>query len=162
MFNCSDNRGFTLPELIVSMAVILTIFAFAGINLLRIIPDASLSEVFNSFMADSKAQQNSAMLGESAGVSQIDYSIRIDQNSYTLFKGQVYSPSDPGNYVVTYPNDITASTTFPDSQIVFSAMSGEVKNYSDSTNQVVFNGLYGSHVTIMFNKFGNIYYVNRI
>jgi len=162
MFNCSYNKGFTLPELLVSMAIVLTIFAFAGINLLRIIPNADLVEVSNGFIADAKSQQGSAMMGESLISTQVDYSIKIDENSYTLFKGKVFSASDPSNYTVEYPSNVTATTNFPSGQVVFSAISGDIEDFNSGTNQVVFHGLYDTHATIMFNKIGNVYYVNKI
>lgn len=156
------NKGFTVPELIVSVAIILTIFAFAGINLLNIVPNAGLTEISQSFMADAKAQQNSAMLGESGGASLSDYSIKIAATSYILFKGTVYVAGAPGNYVVTYPQNITASSGFAGSVITFSALGGEIQNYNEATNQVTFFAVNNKSVTMKFNKLGNVYYVNKI
>jgi len=157
-----SNRGFTIPELLVSVAIILTIFAFAGINLLNIIPNSGLEEITQSFMADAKAQQSSAMLGESAGASLSDYSIKINADSYTLFKGQVYVEGAPTNYTVKYPQNITVSADFSDSTLTFLALSGDVKNYSEATNQITFTAVSFRSVTIKFNKLGNVFYVNKI
>ncbi|PIS22325.1 hypothetical protein COT50_02575 [candidate division WWE3 bacterium CG08_land_8_20_14_0_20_41_10] len=157
-----SNKGFTVPELLVVMFIILTIFAFAGINLLNIIPNAGLTEISQSFMADAKAQQNSAMLGESGGALLSDYSIKINANSYVLFKGLVYVAGAPGNYTINYPQNITASSGFTDSIITFTALSGDIKNYSEVTNQVTFNSVNNRSVTIKFNKLGNVYYANSI
>jgi len=156
------NKGFTIPELLVCVAIILTIFAFAGINLLNVIPNSGLSEITQSFIADAKAQQNSAMLGESAGASLSDYSIKINVDSYTLFKGQVYVEGAPGNYTVKYPQNIIVSTGFANSTITFSALSGNVKNYNEATNQITFTAVNFRSVTIKFNKLGNVYYANSI
>jgi prepilin-type N-terminal cleavage/methylation domain-containing protein len=162
MFSTSNNKGFTIPELLVSVAIILTIFAFAGINLLNIIPNAGLSEITQSFIADAKGQQNSAMLGESAGTTLSDYSIKIDAASYTLFKGQTYTEGAPGNYTVKFPQNVTVTTSFTNSILTFSALSGDIKNYSETTNQVTFTAVNFKSATIKFNKLGNVYYVNRI
>ncbi len=162
MIHRPHNPGFTLPELLISMSIIMLIFAFSGINLLRIIPESGLTEISSSFMADAKSQQQSATMSESKSLSQVDYSIRIDETSYTLFKGSVYSPSDPSNYTVKYPDNITATTTFDSNQLTFSAITGELKNFADAKNQVVFHGLYNRNLTILFNKLGNVYYVNRV
>ena len=157
-----SNKGFTIPELLVVMSIILTIFAFAGINLLNIIPDAGLTEISQSFMADAKAQQNSAMLGEAGGVSLSDYSVRINTGSYVLFKGQVYLEGDPANYTVKYPQNISAGSGFVGSTITFSALSGNVKNYNEAANQVTFSAVNNKSITLKFNKLGNVYYVNKI
>ena len=157
-----SNRGFTLPELLVSVTIILIIFAFAGINLLNIIPNSDLVEITQSFMADAKAQQNSAMLGESAGTSLSDYSIKINADSYTIFRGQIYVEGAPGNYTVKYPQNITVSDGFANSTITFSALSGDIKNYNEAANQVAFTAASFRSVTIKFNKLGNVYYANSI
>lgn len=162
MFYCSHNKGFTIPELLISVSIILAIFAFAGINLLRIIPDASLAEISSSFMADAKDSQSSAIMSESDSLLQFDYSIKINPDNYVLFKGSVFNPTDPSNYIVKYPSNVNVSTTFPNGIITFSALSGEIKNFDNSKNQVVFYGLNDTNLTILFNKIGNIYYVNKI
>lgn len=162
MFHRPHNRGFTLPELMISVSIIMIIFAFSGINLLRIIPESSLTEVSGSFMADAKSQQQSAMLGESPGSLQIDYSIKIDETSYTLFRGSTFDPNDPSNYTVAYPENVTADTNFSGDKITFSSITGDIKDYSAVGNRVVFTGLYDKHLTIMFNKIGNVYFINRI
>lgn len=159
------NHGFTVPELIIVVSIILTIFAFAGINLLNIIPNAGLTGISQSFMADAKAQQNSAMLGESGGASLSDYSIKINATSYVLFKGQVYVAGASGNYETHFPDGITASTTFEDKDrtITFSALTGEIPGYSElSDYSVSFVGVNNKSITIKFNELGNVYYVNKI
>lgn len=113
-------------------------------------------------MADAKSQQVYAMLGESGGGAQVPYSIKINPTSYTLFKGLVYNPSDPANYTVTYPGEVVAQTTFPGSIISFSPVTGEIEDFHQENNQVVFVGLYGKSYTLLFNKLGNVYYRNRI
>lgn len=153
--------GFTIPELIVVVSIILTIFAFAGINLLNIIPNAGLDEITQSFMADAKAQQNSAMLGESGGASLSDYSIKINTDSYILCKGQVCAP---GNFEVHFPGGITAGSTFEDKDntIIFSALTGEIPGYNElSDYSISFVGVNNKSITVRFNKLGNVDYVNK-
>lgn len=157
-----SKNGFTLPELLISVVIIAIIFSFASINLLRIIPESELTEISSSFMADTKSQQQSAMIGKSSDTTQVSYSVLIGPNSYTLFRGSVYNPDDPTNYTVSYPDNVTASTTFPDGVISFSPITGDILGYDSLKNQIVFQGLYGRNLTILFNKIGNIYYVNRI
>lgn len=136
--------------------------------MLRIIPESSLTEISNSFMADAKSQQQSAMLGESNSSSQFDYSIKVDGTSYTLFRGSTFNPSDPSNYTVSYPENVTADTGLPDpfsDTLTFSALTGDIKDYDLDHPEyytITFSGLYGRQVTVRFNKLGNVYYVNRI
>jgi prepilin-type N-terminal cleavage/methylation domain-containing protein len=158
----SSKGGFTIPELLVSVAIILIIFAFASINLLHIIPDAGLTEISQSFMADAKAQQNSAMLGESAGATLADYSIKLGTTGYTLFKGATYVDGAPGNYTVKYPQNVVVTTNFANSIVTFSALSGELKNYNPAASQVNLTSVGFKSITLKFNKLGNVYYVNQI
>lgn len=160
------EKGFTLPELLISISILAIIFAFSGINLLRIIPKSSLTEISGSFIADVKSQQYAAMLGESNSSSQFDYSIKVDDTSYTLFRGSVFDPNDPLNYTVNYPDNVSASTGMPNPPgdiLTFSAITGDIKNYDSNHSdyyRVTFEGLYDNRVVIRFNKLGNVYYVN--
>lgn len=162
MIYCLHKRGFTLPELLISISIIMIIFAFSGINLLSIIPNSDLTQIGGSFVADAKSQQVSAMLGESGGGVQVAYSIKINPTNYILFRGLVYNPSDPANYTVTYPGEVVAQTTFPGAIISFSPITGEIVGFQPETNQVAFVGSYGKSYTLLFNKLGNVYYINRI
>lgn len=167
MICCPHKRGFTLPELIISVAIIMMIFGFAGVNLLRIVPQADLNQVFEAFVADAKSQQYRAMLGESSGVLQEDYGIKIDSGSYTLFRGNAFAPGDADNYTVTFPQTITATTGLPETAsgaIVFSALTGEIRNFAYDHPEyysVSFTGPDSSQITVRFNKLGNVYYVNK-
>lgn len=158
----TDYRGFTIPELLISMAILLLIFAFGSINLLRIVPKAHLDESYITFIADAKSQQNAAMLGQTTSGTQIAHSIKIDTTSYTLFKGQVYSSTDPSNYKVDCPENVTITTNFSESVISFSPMKGELINYNENANQITFTGVGGYSTIIKFNELGNVYYVNKI
>lgn len=159
---CFNNKGFTFPELMVSVAIIFTVFAFAGVNLLNIIPDASLKEASDTLRADCSFQQNAAMMGESDQSSQIDYSVQINSESYILYKGRVFSATDPSNYQVKLPQNVTISTNFPNSKITFAAMTGEIRDFDPNANQITLYGVNGHSMVIRFNKLGNVFYVNKI
>jgi prepilin-type N-terminal cleavage/methylation domain-containing protein len=158
----SKSTGFTLPELLISMAIIMLIFAFGSINLLRIVPKAHLDEAFTTFIADAKSQQNAAMLGQSTSGTQVSQSIKFNTNSYTLFKGQIYSPTDPSNFTVNCPQNVTITTNFAGSVMTFLPMTGELNNYNSNASQVTFTGVGGQSVIIKLNMLGNVYYVNKI
>ncbi len=162
MIYCLRKRGFTLPELLISISVIMIILAFSGINLFSIIPNSELTQIGVSFMADAKSQQLSAMLGESVSDTQFAYSVYIGSNGYTLHRGLVYNSSDPSNYTVDYPRGVTAQTNFPNSTISFHPITGEIIGYDPGANRVVFIGSNGRSYTILFNKLGNVYYANKM
>lgn len=153
--------GFTLPELVVSVAILLAILAFGSVNLLRILPNADLARVSAGFLADVKSQQNSAMRGEGPGLSLPIQSIKIESNAYILFRGRTYTP-DPSSYRVELPDTITASTSFPDGVISFSSLTGDIEDFNADDNEVSFVGPNNIGVTLRFNKLGNVYYVNKI
>ena len=142
-----------------SMAVILTIFAFGSINLLRVITNADLDQAVNTFIADAKSQQNSAMLGDSQGEQY--HGIKIDPDGYIFFKGDTFLESDPGNYKFNSPQNVILTTGFAQGIVVFSTMSGEIKDYLDTASNVTFTGPDGRSVTIRFNKLGNVSYYNK-
>src|SRR3990167_9022828 len=159
---CTAKKGFTLIELIVSTSIIFTIFAFAGISLLNIIPDAGLREAMHSFSADARSQQDLAMMGQASLSLPVPYGIHIEPGRYIVFTGTTYTPDDELNYVVELPENIMASTTFPDQSITFLPLTGDVKDYDPLTNQVVFSAPSNHSFVLRINKLGTIYYVNKL
>lgn len=123
------KRGFTLPELIVVMAIIAGLIAVTSPSLLPLQYRTSSNSSVNQLIADIKLQQFKAMSGDAENRDASDsYGVYVEQNQYTLFHG-VYSQGEPANTVISIEEDL--STTFPSSQIVFTQGSGEIGSSGD-------------------------------
>lgn len=128
------QKGLTLIELMVAIGILLILFALTTINLSRLPSSTSQSSGYDLLVSDLRNQQTEAMSGyqaDSGASSTSPYGIHFESTSYTLFKGSVYSASDPSNFVVKLdPNLSFTGSTFPTdpsgSYVVFSAGSGDV------------------------------------
>lgn len=146
-------RGFTLVELMVSMGILVLLFALSSVNVSQL-PSNTLQETnLDILISDIRSQQTLSM---SSGFS---YGIHFESDGYTMFKGNTYTQGLPTNTVVPLDQGIVfTDITFPDSTIIFSPGSGDVSNYisgqdsfsikSDATNKTT---------VVKINKYGATY-----
>jgi len=152
-----SNKGFTFPELIVTIAILVTLLGFITVNLVNSQHRASLTGTVDTFISDMKNQQLKAMVGATEGRTNPDsYGIYFQTNSYTLFHGTTYSSSDPANFVITL-DPLIQFTSFPNT-IVFFQRSGETGTVNTITVQDT--GSSTNQKTITINRYGVITQVN--
>lgn len=148
------QKGFTLIEVLITIAIMAAMSALIFINLGKPQTVASLNGAVETLVTDLRAQQTLAMSGNSAGgATQLAHGMVVSANSYTVFAGDSYNQSDPNNYTVTPGQNISLNTTFPNSQILFDKSSGEVRDFSAGDNTITVTGDEGSK-TITINRFG--------
>jgi prepilin-type N-terminal cleavage/methylation domain-containing protein len=129
------RHGYTLVEILLVIAIFGFIASFVTLNLTTVRNDNSLESVVMQLRSDIRKQQSRVMSGNSGSLYTGVY---LTSTSYVLFDGSSYSSSDPTNYTVTLPADVTISTiTLPSNQIIFSKPSGEVAGYSTSNSSFV-------------------------
>jgi len=120
------RRGFTLIEIIVVLGVVALLLVLTSANLLIGQRNVSKTGTTAQIMADIRSQQSRAMLGDNNGSS---FGVHINQDNYVLFSGSVYNALDAANFVVSLDNNIFLSTTFANSNIIFTPVSGEVTGF---------------------------------
>ncbi len=119
-------KGFSLLEVMVVMGLVAILAALTVTNLIRPQTTASLDGVVSTLMADIKSQQLKAMVGDSiSAASAQEHGVRIQPTTYTLFKGASYSAGDTDNFTLQQGSDISLSTTFPSSVLIFTKAAGE-------------------------------------
>lgn len=152
------DKGMTLIEVVLVMGIFSVLATLGTINLLNARSSSSLSSNMYSIIADIKTQQTKAMTGDTEGRSTSDYySVYISSNSYTLFHGQTYNAGDSTNTTIPLPTDLTLSTTFPSSKIVFTPAAGEVSAFSAGQNTVTLKNTSTNKQTVLqINKYGTI------
>lgn len=127
------QRGFTLVELMVSIGILLILFALTTINITRLPSSTAQSSSYDRLVSDLRSQQTKAMVGSSTS-----YGVHFETTSYTIFTGLNYSPGDSSNFVVSLdPNLTFASITFPASQVVFLPGSGDVSGLTGGSTYSV-------------------------
>lgn len=156
-------RGFTLPEFILSLGILTTLFTIIAISLSYADQRTASETKTVVITTDIKGQQISAITGEAgASGSLSDHGIYFEQNRYILFRGSTYTPSNTTNFAIDLASNLEFSNiSLPNSQIVFSKISGEVTNYNSANNYIVLrNTTNGETQTITINRLGAIVSVN--
>lgn len=156
-----ESRGFTIVELITVMGIILIIFSLSWISLTSLPSRATLQTDTVALINDIKSQQVLAMTGDaSGGGTASDYGVHFETTSYTIFKGNSFTPGALGNFTVQLENANLNFTgiTFPGSIIVFTKGSGEIVGYLPAQDSVsIKDSLTGSTKTVRLNKYGATY-----
>ncbi len=125
------KKGFTIIELLVSIGILTILFALTTINITRLPSSASQSSSYDRLISDLRGQQTKAMAGfnpATGATTGSAFGVYFDAttNSYTLFTGSNYSAGDANNFKVDLdPNLTFTNITFPSSQVVFAAGSGD-------------------------------------
>ena len=132
------QQGFTITELVITMAVLTLLIGLASVNLVHFNQRATLNTIVTTMIADMGEQQTKAMVGDTEGSTPDSYGVYLQSTSYTLFKGTIYSSGDSHNFTVNLP--VNDQIQNPGTSIVFSRLSGETGNTStitvkDLTNQ---------------------------
>ncbi|MDQ5951116.1 MAG: hypothetical protein QG639_393 [Patescibacteria group bacterium] len=124
------NIGFTLVELLVVLGLFTVVFTLSNVSLSSMIARSSSQEFTQTLISDLSRQQNRAMTGEAASGSATSYGVRLTENSYTLFDGEVFSESSATNIRVQLPVDVQfENISLPQQQIVFQEDSGEISDF---------------------------------
>lgn len=157
------QRGFTIIELIIVMGVFSLLSGIVVSNVVRSQHNVSIDSAINTLLVDIRSQQIKTMVGDTSGTGTIsNYGIYFSQNSYTLFQGSSYSPSDPKNFTITLDTNLQFSTdTLPSQTLIFSKLSGEFSNYQAGANTIAIQDTQTSQKqTITINKYGVVSQVN--
>lgn len=156
-------KGFTLPELIVTIGIFAVLIGLVTINIVRSQYKTSLDSATSLIIAGLNNQKMKAYTGDTEGRASNDsYGIYLENTSYVLFHGPNYSPGDLSN--VTIPLDDTiqiVSNNFPQSQIVFASGSGQLSGFLPGSNFFTLRNMQnGEQKTITINRLGVVTEVN--
>lgn len=153
------QKGFTLVEFLLVMSIFAVMAGIATVNLFSFQHKSQLNATLNTFTADMKEQQTKAMSGDSGGNTTVEnYGINFDPSNhrYVLFRN-TYSSSNSANFVVSVPQSLQITTTFPNSQLVFQKGSGEINGYSSSSATItLLDTMNNDQRVLRLNKYGVI------
>jgi prepilin-type N-terminal cleavage/methylation domain-containing protein len=147
------NKGFTLVELLVSMGILVVLFAITTINISPLPSNTLQATNYDTLLSDIKSQQSQAMASNSP------YGVHFESESYTLFKGGSYTQGLFANTVINLDSGIVISdVTFPNSQIVFSPGTGDASGYVTGTDGFTIKSTVTNKSTVVrLNKYGATY-----
>ena len=154
----SLQAGFSIIEVSLVVSIIFILLGLITVNLFKFQHKSQLSSTISSFLADYKEQQIKAMVGDTQGAGTIsNYGVHIETSSYTLFR----STYGTANFSVSLPSSIQMSTTFPSSQVIFTAGSGALTSFTSGQNTVTLKDTVdGSQKVITINRYGVVSGVN--
>jgi len=153
----NDKSGFTLIELILVITITGIIISFVTINFVATQSKDLINSTVSILVADLKEQQIKAISGDTEGTpAPSELGIFIEPNSYTLFRGATYSPSDPSNFVINIEPPLSFSNNLPSSQIIFAINSGEWESYISGQNSITIQSAAGGQKIITINRYGAV------
>lgn len=152
------KNGFTLIELVIVISISIVLYSIFSFTMTGVKPRISLTAQVDTIISNIRDQQSKSMTGQSLSGSSIEHGVFFETDSYTLFEGNVYSPSNPSNFIVNLDDNIIFSQiNLPQNSIIFSPLNGRIENYSPSQNSItVLNGLTSEGKTVTFNRFGAV------
>lgn len=156
------KRGVTLIEVLVVIGILLTLIGIASVSFLPFRSKSTLDTAVTTLISDIKSQQIKAVAGDTEGRGTNDnYGVHFETNSYTLFHGSIFNPSDTSNFTVALNDGIQIESTFLSSQLIFSIKSGEVISFSETQNSITLEDtVEESSKTININRYGVVTSVN--
>jgi prepilin-type N-terminal cleavage/methylation domain-containing protein len=146
------KKGFTYPELIVVMAIVLSLFALVTFGALNSERKSAMVATTHTLMSDIRQQQLKAMIGDTDGqASASAFGVHLESDRYILFKGINYSPSDPVNFTVMLDPGIGVTTDFSGGNLIFAVGSGEMPSSGEVTLTSTSDS---ASVSLMLNNYG--------
>lgn len=153
------QKGFTLPELLIVMAILSILLGFITPSLLQFRSRSVINSTVDTLVSDLKNQQTKAMVGDTEGRASTDhYGVYFETNRYILFHGSSYDPLDSSNFNINMDPSLTfSSITFPSSSAIFSKGSGEVLGFVNGSDKVTLtDSTNGDQKIIQINRYGAI------
>lgn len=151
------NRGASLIELLLVMAVIGLFTRLITLNLFRGQQRTSITVTRDTLISDLRRAQYQAMQGETESPgAYLDYSVRFEEGRYIVFPGVVYDPGNSANEVVVLdPVTRFSSIDMPFSMMTFARLSGDVRDFDPIQNHVTLtNTQTGNNYRLTFNARG--------
>jgi len=151
------HAGFTIPDLLISIAIFSILLGFSITNLPKTQRSISVLSSLNVLISDLRLQQLKAMTGDTQGSQTISsYGVYLGTNQYTLFRGTSYSSADTTNIVVNLDTGLQIAT--PNATLVFLKGSGQISGFTPngSNTFAIKNSQTGEIKTIMLNQYGVI------
>ena len=156
-YNFKFASGFTLPELIITMSVFVTLISLATISLVNVRKESSLSTTIDVLIGDMRQQQLKAMIGDTEHTGTQDaYGVYLSEFTYILFKGSSYDPGSSSNFSIPYGGSIEAEN--PGATVIYARRSGDLTG--GATSITLIDTASGKEQSISINAYGVVTAVN--
>jgi len=157
------QAGITYIEIMIGLAMFSLLLTLTTINFPSIVQKTSLDATVVTTISDIKDQQLKAMVGaDNTDGNFLSFGVYFEQDKYTLFRGNDYSPTNDTNFVVALGTPIRFQTiNLPNSRIIFSVRNGEIQNFVNGQDSITFiNTVTNGQKTVHFSKVGVVTGIN--
>lgn len=150
------QAGVTFVELLVTVAIFASIFAFSQINISGLIAQTSVREQATIVASDLRRQQFQAMSGGSQTGARSPAGVHFSNDEYSLFYGDVYDPLSADSFTIELsPNLRFVESTLLNDTIIFEPISGECELCVEGQNQITLESeLSGEQYHLLTNRYG--------
>jgi len=144
------NRGLTIVEILVAIAVMVIIAAFSFSAFSRFNKYQKVKNTASEIMSVLEKARSQTL----AAKGNMRYGVHFETVSVTLFSGTVYTTSAPDNEITIFSSNVVAATTLSGggSDILFERLTGKTSN--DGTILISFVSYSNASTTITVHKTG--------
>ncbi len=159
----NNKSGFTLIELLTVIGIIIIITTVFSVSFVRSQNQSLAAHLLYTLVTDIKSQQTKAM----SGSTDIDrnrqpFGLHIGTYAYTLFIGSKFKESDPTNQKIDINSEFILETRFPEKDIVFQPLSGELDKYNANLNTITIHEVRSNTDTVIsLNQYGVITQISK-
>lgn len=155
--NMLFKNGFTLIELVVVTGIFVLLASLGTLSFFSSYSNTNLNATKDVLIADLKTAQSNAMAGMVyPGATVSGWGLKIlDSDSYVVFPGPTYDPSNTHNSPTDLPLGITISSTWPSNTLLFNQISGEINGYAQGLDTITLTANSGTR-SIQLNQYGTI------
>ncbi len=143
------GKGFTIIELLIVISITAILAAAA-------------SPIYSNLQVSTQLDESSAQIAQDvrlareqslAGVHGVAHGVRFNASSYTLYQGASYATRSAAyDQVNTFSSALAITTTFPNSEIVFTAGTG----MPSATGTIIVSHAVSGTRTILVNDIGAV------
>lgn len=133
------SSGFTLIEMMIVIGLLAVLFSLGGVVYTSFSRQDQLTSEAEKIVSALNEARAKTLAGYSGGGTDgLNFGVYFDSTGYVLFQGTTYIADSPTNQRVNLAPKISLSEiAFPDQQIVFRRLTGEVIGFSSGQDFLI-------------------------
>ncbi|MFA6917832.1 MAG: type II secretion system protein [Candidatus Gracilibacteria bacterium] len=148
------TRGFTMLEIVLTIAIMAVLIGFAGTYYANSQVRADINSQAANIIHYLRLAQSNAV----SGLDNANHGLHFETSSYTTFQGDSYNANDSKNFKMDLPSSITINGINLDtggSDVIFLKTTGETDNFGTI---VLNSAAINKTITITINYVGTVNY----
>jgi len=163
-FTALSENGFSLVEVLLVISLLVIILSLSAPNLFNQLAREKVASLSTDVVSILKDAQTKAINSETIDLpTSSEFGVHFTANSYTLFRGVVFNPTDTNNFLVSVPDNLTIISNLPCpispndcNNIIFSKLNGEVQDFDQTRNSLCLTDGLNNRILLTTNFLGVI------